>query len=173
MVPPKHLPVLHCRLFCSGLFDSVTVPFSNRLRRETVLLGGGWSYAPDLRSESNRTANRVVYKNYDTISLKKTTLPHQFMKKVILIFPAIAALSDFVQDYMISGLEVNTSNLSVTGELTEHQVADACNNYQARLRTTIPFPEEFRITGYADNWAGKNPSPDDHFPNLPTGYDQT
>jgi hypothetical protein len=63
------------------------------------------------------------------------------MKKVILIFPDINALSDFIQDYLIPGVEVNTLHLSLTGVLTERQVEDACNNYLAILSTTMPFPD--------------------------------
>ena len=59
------------------------------------------------------------------------------MEKVVLLFPNIVSISNFLLQYRIAGIEVNSLERSVIGCLTSDQIIVACNQYNAYLKTPI------------------------------------
>jgi hypothetical protein len=54
------------------------------------------------------------------------------MKKVTLLFPNASSLLNFVFQERFSGLDVKSSELTVSGLLTEKQVTLTCTKYEAQ-----------------------------------------
>jgi len=59
------------------------------------------------------------------------------MEKVVLLFPNTVSISNFLLQYRIAGLEVNSRERSVIGSLTSDQIMAACTQYNAYLKTPI------------------------------------
>lgn len=55
------------------------------------------------------------------------------MRKVTLIFQNMNLLTAFVLEQRIRGLEVKSSELKVSGTLTEKQIITVCTKYKAEL----------------------------------------
>ncbi len=61
------------------------------------------------------------------------------MKKVVLQFPDPDTLTEFMQQYTIASAEVDIKGLTLTADLTEEEIVNACTNYRALL---LPFIAE-------------------------------
>jgi hypothetical protein len=59
------------------------------------------------------------------------------MKKVVLIFPDVRTMTEFVLRNKIAHAEVNTREVSLTSFLSENEIATACNWYNASLLNSI------------------------------------
>ena len=56
------------------------------------------------------------------------------MRKVTLLLPDTAAIVDFLLQQQVPGLEVNSSESSITGVLTEQQVVLICTRYGGTVK---------------------------------------
>ena len=59
------------------------------------------------------------------------------MKFVILIFPDADSIVDFLLTYNPTHTEVNSSNLSITGLLSDAQIVAACTSYKAVMENSV------------------------------------
>ena len=62
------------------------------------------------------------------------------MKPVKLYFPNSSRLFDFLLYERISGVDANSIDSTVKGELSHEQIGTACNLYGAMLHTRIVKP---------------------------------
>ena len=65
------------------------------------------------------------------------------MKPVILIFPDIKTITEFILLFNISHAEVETKNFSLTTFLSEKELEIACNEFGAVAQNVIVKPESF------------------------------
>ena len=74
------------------------------------------------------------------------------MRKVTLLLPDTAAIVDFLLQQQVPGLEVNSSESSITGVLTEQQVVLICTRYGGTVKEmNVAEPmEAFVNDGEAD-----------------------
>jgi len=74
------------------------------------------------------------------------------MRKVTLLLPDTAAIVDFLLQQQVPGLEVNSSESSITGVLTEQQVVLICTKYGGTVKEmNVAEPmEAFVNDGEAD-----------------------
>jgi hypothetical protein len=63
------------------------------------------------------------------------------MKEVVLTFPDIVSLTDFVLVHKVSHAEVDTNNRRLTATLSEKEIITANTEYGAVSRKTIDFFE--------------------------------
>ena len=63
----------------------------------------------------------------------KTYLYFATMRKVTLVFPDVIRLTDFVLMYRVSGLEVRSEDLLLTGILSDQLIKAAIAVYDAEL----------------------------------------
>ena len=63
--------------------------------------------------------------------------PFLVMKKVVLIFPDIQTMTEFVLRNKIAHAEVNTREVSLTSFLSDNEIATACSWYNASLLNSI------------------------------------
>ena len=59
------------------------------------------------------------------------------MKKVVLLFPDISTLTEFVLLGHFSHAEVNTKDFTLTSFLSEDEIAMACTRYEALVVDSI------------------------------------
>jgi hypothetical protein len=56
---------------------------------------------------------------------------------VLLIFPTIKSISEFISSSAVTGVEVNSAEHSITGYMDEDTIILACTEYKARLKVRI------------------------------------
>ena len=59
------------------------------------------------------------------------------MRKVILIFPDIVSLTDFILTQKVSKVIVDSSQKLLKGTITESNLSIACKQYGAKIREAI------------------------------------
>jgi hypothetical protein len=59
------------------------------------------------------------------------------MRKVILIFPDVTSIAEFVLTYRISKVIIDSSEKKLQGTLHEKHLAIACKEFKAKIRESI------------------------------------
>jgi hypothetical protein len=57
----------------------------------------------------------------------------QHMKKVVLVFPDTSSMVDFLLIYKVNGVEANSVDLSIGGQISEKLVTVAVSEYGAEI----------------------------------------
>jgi len=56
------------------------------------------------------------------------------MKRVVLVFPDITAITNFLLKHRLGGTEINSTENSLNGVLTDDDINDACVNFGATIK---------------------------------------
>ena len=59
------------------------------------------------------------------------------MRKVILIFPDVISLTDFVLTHKVSKIIIDSSQKMLKGTISESHLTIACKEYRAKIRESI------------------------------------
>jgi hypothetical protein len=64
------------------------------------------------------------------------------MRKVVLEFPNVIAIISYLLTEEIGGLEVNSTQLQLTGVLSDKQIVTACTAYKAIVHKNGPILDD-------------------------------
>ena len=66
----------------------------------------------------------------------------QHMKKVVLVFPDTSSIVDILLLYKVVGAEANSVDLTISGGISEKQIAAALTEYGAEIITPYSYEQE-------------------------------
>jgi len=58
------------------------------------------------------------------------------MKKAVLIFPEVTSMAEFILSQRISRAQSNSNDLTLTGVMTEQQIATARKQFKAKVKSS-------------------------------------
>ena len=81
--------------------------------------------------------NREKYSLASTDLFSSFHYPLATMRKVILVFPDVISLTDFILTHKVSKIIIDSSQKMLKGTISESHLGIACKQYGARVRESI------------------------------------